>query len=190
MRAQALIGGLLVIAHQDRPALGEPAQGAFYHPPAGRENPSGPVSPPQFAGYADSTGRRQRSHDRWDCLPFVQAQVLHLPGARQCSPRSVSRWTLAPATATLRGPPAASQDAFLLPALPRSVGLGPIAPPPNALYPWSSPPTAIPSPLRKVPRNPPPGQPRCPPALAHPTQRWKVRMVLSSPSPNCFASER
>ena len=98
--------------------------------------------------------------------------------------KSFVSWTLAPATATLRGPPAAStRMLFLLPALPRSVGLGPIAPPPNALYPWSSPPTAIPSPLRPVPRNPPPGQPRCPPALHTPPNAGKVRwMVLSSPN--------
>ena len=44
--------------------------------------------------------------------------------------KSFVSWTLAPATATLRGPPAAStRMLFLLPALPRSVGLRPMAPP-------------------------------------------------------------
>ena len=48
--------------------------------------------------------------------------------------KSFVSWTLAPATATLRGPPAAStRMLFLLPALPRSVGLRPMAPPKTGL---------------------------------------------------------
>ena len=44
--------------------------------------------------------------------------------------KSFVSWTLAPATATLRGSPAAStRRLFLLPALPRSVGFRPMAPP-------------------------------------------------------------
>ena len=55
------------------------------------------------------------------------------------------------------------QDALLAPSLPRSVGLRPIAPPPNALFPWSNRPTAIPSLRRPIPGILRSGQPRCHP---------------------------
>ena len=61
--------------------------------------------------------------------------------------RSFVSWTLAPATSTLSGPPTPSAKMlFLLPTFPRSVGLRPIAPPPqNAPSPKSNRLIAIPS---------------------------------------------
>ena len=79
--------------------------------------------------------------------------------------RSFVSWTLAPATTTLSGPPAPSTKMlFLLPALPRSVGLRPIAPPQNVLSPSSSQLTAIPSLRRPTPGILLSGRPRHVPA--------------------------
>ena len=81
--------------------------------------------------------------------------------------RSFVSWTLAPATTTLSGPPSPStRTLFLLPALPRSVGLRPIAPlvAQNAPSPWSNRRTAIPSLRRPTPGIPLSARPRYPPA--------------------------
>ena len=96
MEQAQVIGGLLVIAHQDRPALGQPAQGAFYHPPAGGE---GFLTPLVQLLLPNSPDMRtvpegwQRSHDRWDCHTLCPGTSFgRLPGARlRCSPGSVSR---------------------------------------------------------------------------------------------------
>ena len=74
------------------------------------------------------------------------------------------------------------QDALLAPGFAPAGGVASNRAPPNALYPWSSPPTAIPSPLRPVPRNPPPGQPRCPPA-PHPTLEGPMDGAIVSQLP-------
>ena len=148
-------------------------------PPTGGQErsalPIGPASPPQCAGCADSTGRQQRSPVAGGIvIPFVQAQVLGAFRARhydalQGRPQEFRIVHVGSSHRHAQGSPAAStRMLFLLPALPRSVGLRPMAPPQNEPCPWSSPPTAIPSPLRPVLRSPPPEQPRCPPALPAP----------------------
>ena len=75
-------------------------QGRFSHP-------SGPVSPPQFAGYADSTGRRQRSHrpvglsyplsKHRFCTPSGRATTMF----SKVGLKSFVSWTLAPANSRL-----------------------------------------------------------------------------------------
>ena len=60
----------------------------------------------------------------------------------------------------LNGPPCPSTSRLrLLPALPRSVGLGPIRSPPNVPCPWPRLPPAIPSPRRPTLRTVPPRLP-------------------------------
>ena len=108
-------------------------------PTAGRgrfSRPIDPASPPRCAGYADSTGKRQRSRGLWDCHTLCPGTGFErLPDAPPLySPRSVSRvsyhgrWlqlTLRSVARLPRRPGCSS----LLPALPRSVGLRPIRPP-------------------------------------------------------------
>ena len=60
----------------------------------------------------------------------------------------------------LKGPPSPSTRRLrLVPALPRSVGLGPIRSPQNVPCPWLRLPTAIPSPRHPTLRTPPQGLP-------------------------------
>ena len=87
-------GRLLVVAHQYRPALGEPAQGAFHHPPSGGVGFLAPlVQLLLCAGYVHSIGRRQLSRGLWDCHTLCPSTGFErLAGAPLlCSPRSVSR---------------------------------------------------------------------------------------------------
>ena len=74
-----IIRWLLVVAHQFRPALGHPAQGAFHHPPPGWVGllaPIGPISPRQYAGYEAVTGVGDGPVAGGIVIPLVQAQVL------------------------------------------------------------------------------------------------------------------
>ena len=149
-----VIGWLLVVAHQYRPALGQPAQGAFHHPPPGRVGLPARLVQFLLANTPDLrlvSGVGDGPVAGGIIIPLVQAQVW-APSGRSTTMlssvglRSFVSWTLAPATTTLSGPPAPStRMLFLLPALPRSVGLRPTAPPQNALFPSSSRLTAIPS---------------------------------------------
>ena len=60
---------------------------------------------------------------------------------------NLASWTFAPATVMLKGPPSRSTSRLrFTPALPRSVGLGPIRSPQNEPCPWLRLPPAIPSP--------------------------------------------
>ena len=143
LKQTKVIGWLLVVAHQDRPALGQPAQGAFHHPPPGwvgfrtrlvqflcTNTPdvrlvSGVGDGTVAGGIVVPLVQAQGPGTGFGCLPAASTTMLSSVGLR-----SFVSWTLAPATTTLRGPPAAStRMLFLLPALPRSVGLCPIAPP-------------------------------------------------------------
>ena len=134
-----VIGCLLVVAHQDRPALGQPAQGAFHHPPPGRAGLLARLVQFLFANSSDMrlvSGFGDGPVAGGIVIPLVQAQFW-TPSGRSTTMlssvglRSFVSWTFAPATTTLSGPPAPStRMLFLLPAFPRSVGLCPIAPPP------------------------------------------------------------
>ena len=135
----------------------------------------GPISLRQYAGYEAGIRLRRRPRGRWDChTPGPGTGFGHrfwAPSGRPTTMlssvglRSFVSWTLAPATATLSGPPAPStRMLFLLPAFPRSVGLRPIAPPQNAPSPSSNRRTAIPNVHRPTPNTLRSGRPRHPPA--------------------------
>ena len=207
LKQAQVIGGLLVVAHQYPPALGEPTQGAFHtHRRAGK------VFSPRRSSFSSPMRRICGQYRKAATVPWPVGLSYPLSRHRFWVPsgpattmlskvglKSFVSWTLAPVTTTLRGPPAAStRMLFLLPALPRSVGLRPIAPPPTALYPWSNPPTAIPSPPRPTPGILRSGQPRCPPAPHLPpsagrSDGWCYRLPTpwaSGSTGNRCASER
>ena len=80
--------------------------------------------------------------------------------ASRVASNSLASCTFAPATTMLKGPPSPSTRRLrLVPALPRSVGLGPIRSPKNVPCPWLRLPPAIPSPRHPTLRTPPPGLP-------------------------------
>ena len=144
-----VIGRLLVVAHQYRPALGQPAQGAFHDPTPGLASLL-----PDWSSFSSPMRRiwgrypnaatalwpvglsYPLSRHRFWAVSSRNGGLSDLDSGRATTTLSKVRcnsfvsWTLAPATTTLRGPPSAStKTLFLLPALPRSVGLGPMAPP-------------------------------------------------------------
>ena len=125
--------------------------------PAGSSRRSYPASPHQCVVCGPDTRRQRQLGGRWDChtlCPDIGAGVPRQWAAARCTTmasrvasNSLVSWTLAPATTRLRGPPSPPTNRLrLLPAWPRSVGLGPIASPPSELYPGHSPLPAIPSP--------------------------------------------
>ena len=191
LKQAQVIGGLLVVAHQYPPALGEPTKGAFHHPPSGGKGflaPSVQLLLPN-APDADSTGRQQRSRGRWDCHTLCPGTGFGcLPGLPlRCSPRSASRvschgrWLQPPPRSGGRQlrPPGCSSCSQLCPGRWGCVQWRP----PNRALPMeqsadchsqSTPPNSWHSSIRaaQMPSSTPP-----------PTQRWKVRwMVLSSPN--------
>ena len=100
------------------------------------------VSPRQYAGYEVGTHAQPHSDVQWDChTPYQDigagdSQLWALGRwttvACKVAFKSLVSWTLAPATTTLKGPPASSTRMLrLVPALPRSVGFRPIRSPPN-----------------------------------------------------------
>ena len=125
--------------------------------PDGSSRRSYPASPHQYVVCGPDTRGQRQLGGRWDCHTLCPDIGAGVPGqwAEAAAPQwparvassSLVSWTLAPATTRLRGPPSPSTNRLrLLPALPRSVGLGPIASPPGELYPGRSPLLAIPSP--------------------------------------------
>ena len=166
-------------------------------PTVGRERfslPVGPASPPPCAGYADSTGRQQRSRGRWDCHTLCPGTGFGcLPGVPlRCSPRSASRvschgrWLQPPPRSGVRRlrPPGCSACSQLCPGRWGCVQWRP----PNRALPMeqsadchsqSTPPNSWHSAIRAA---------QMPASTPHSTQRWKVRcckvrwMVLSSPN--------
>ena len=125
--------------------------------PDGSSRRSYPASPHQYVVCGPDTRGQRQLGGRWDCHTLCPDIGAGVPGqwAEAAPPQwlpglassSLVSWTLAPATTRLRGPPSPSTNRLrLLPALPRSVGLGPIASPPDELYPGRNPLLAIPSP--------------------------------------------
>ena len=167
------MGGLLVVAHQYPPALGEPTQGAFHHPPSGGKGFLAPSVQLLLPNAPDMRTVPEGSNGPVAggiVIPFVQAQVLgafracHYD-ALQGRPQEFRVMDVGSSHHHAQG--AAScvhQEALLAPSFAPVGGVASNGAPPTALYPWSNPPTAIPSPPRPTPGILRSGQPRCPPA--------------------------
>ena len=187
-----VIGWLLIVAHQYRPAFGQPAQGAFHHPPPGRVGLLARLVQFLFANTPDLrlvSGVGDGSVACGVVIPLVQAQVLDAfrpvhPYALQrrlkefrvvdiSSGHHHAQWSADPV----------DQDAFLASCLPTVRGIASNSAPQNAPFPWSSQLTAIPNLRRPTPGIPRSGPAQIPSITPRSTQRWKVRwMVLSSPN--------
>ena len=118
-----------------------------------------PASDPRrCVGCAPYSRVRRQPHGLKDChtlcpdtgvgVPPRWAGDVRPPMASRVASNSLASCTFAPATTMLKGPPSPSTRRLrLVPALPRSVGLGPSAgPPKRAPCPWLRLPGAIPSP--------------------------------------------
>src|SRR5919106_6534849 len=140
-----------------------PAKPRCAPPPIGGRDafahPTPPASPHQSGGCALDIHRQEQPDAQWDyrtpypdtgfCGDSAVGSGRSTTMASRVAAKSLVSWTLAPATITLKGPPAASTSRLcLLPALPRSVGLRPIRSPQNGLSPRRCRRTAIPSPPR------------------------------------------
>ena len=166
-----VIGCLLVVANQYRPALGQPAQGAFHHPPPYWVGL--PARLVQFL-FANTPNMRLAS-GLGDCsvaggvvIPLVQTLVL---GAfRPVHHYALQRWPEEIRVVDIgsdhhhaqwsAGP--VDQDAFLASCLPTVCGIASDSAPQNAPFPWSSRLIAIPSLRRPSPGIPLSGRPRYP----------------------------
>ena len=186
-----VIGWLLVVAHQYRPALGQPAQGAFHHPPPRWVGLLARLVQFLFANTPDVrlvSGVGVGSVACGVVIPLVQAQVL-TPSGRSTTMlssvglRSFVSWTLAPATTTLSGPAGpVDQDAFLASGLPTVRGIASNSAPPKRAFPIEqsadchsqfTPSNSRHSSIRTA---------QIPSSTPRSTQRWKVRwMVLLIP---------
>ena len=79
LKQAQVIGRLLVVAHQYGSALGQPAQGAFYHPPSGGEGFCAPSVPLLLPNAPDMRTVLVGGNGPVACgivVPFVQAQFL------------------------------------------------------------------------------------------------------------------
>ena len=192
LKQAQVIGGLLVIAHQDRPALGQPAQGAFYHPPAGREGFLTPVVQFLLPNSPDMRTVPEGGNGPMTggiVIPFVQAQVLHAFRARdynvlQGRSQEFRIMDVGSSHRHAQGPACCvDQDALLAPSFAPVGGVGSNRAPPKRALPMeqsadchsqSTPPSSSQPSTRAA---------QMPSSTPHPTQRWKVRwMVLSSPN--------
>ena len=129
-----------------------------------------PASPRRCVGCAPYSRVRRQPHGLKDCHTICPDTGVGVPPrwavgrsttmASRVASNSLSSCTFAPATTMLKGPPSPSTRRLrLVPALPRSVGLGPIRSPQNVPCPWLRLPPAIPSPRHPTLRTPPPGLP-------------------------------
>ena len=168
-----VIGCLLVVAHQYRPALGQPAQGSFHHPPPRWVGLLARLVQFLFANTPDVrlvSGVGDSSVSCGVVIPLVQAQVLD-------AFRTVHHYALQRRPEEFRvvdissghhhaqcpaGP--VDQDAFLASCLPTVRGIASNSAPPNAPFPSSSRRTAIPSLRRPTPGILLSGRPRHTPA--------------------------
>ena len=192
LKQAQVIGGLLVIAHQDRPALGQPAQGAFYHPPAGREGFLTPVVQFLLPNSPDMRTVPEGGNGPMTggiVIPFLQAQVLHAFRARdynvlQGRSQEFRIMDVGSSHRHAQGPACCvDQDALLAPSFAPVGGVGSNRAPPKRALPMeqsadchsqSTPPSSSQPSTRAA---------QMPSSTPHPTQRWKVRwMVLSSPN--------
>src|SRR5215217_2974852 len=173
---QVVRRGLLIVAHQDGPALREPAQSSLHYPSPRRIAFLARII---FLLLADTPDVRdvavtlEHFPSRLLVVTLVQAQVLRrlLGGfgrsvtmASSVASKSLKSGTLASAITTERGPPVAStRIERLTPTLALSVGLGPTRYPQNVPCPSLHPPPATQS-----PRHPTPGTPRSGLPISHP----------------------
>ena len=151
-----VIGWLLVVAHQYRPALGQPAQGAFHHPPPGWvdfspdwSNFSSPIR--RICGWYPASATAPwpvglsyplSRHRFW--VSGRSTTMLSSVGLRSfVSISSGHHHAQRPACPV-------DQDAFLAPSLPPVRGIA-LAPPQNAPSPSSNRLTAIPNLRRPTP---------------------------------------
>ena len=129
-----------------------------------------PASPRRCVGCAPYSRVRRQPHGLKDCpYPLSRHRCWGSSSvgcgrsttmASRVASNSLASCTFAPATTMLKGPPSPSTRRLrLVPALPRSVGLGPIRSPQNVPCPWLRLPPAIPSPRHPTLRTPPPGLP-------------------------------
>src|SRR4051812_43016171 len=173
-----VVGGFLLVAHQDRSALRQPAQRALHYPPP----------PPRRVALLCRAGLKLLLADPADVrhvLPIphllpgrlvvvglLQAQVLQeLPrsasgtlehdGIESRGQSSPSSRTFAPATTTASAPPSAStsKERFT-PFLALSVGLGAMRSSQNGPCPSHRPRPATPTSPLRASRTPPLGLPR------------------------------
>ena len=187
-----VIGRLLIIAHQYRPALGQPGQSAFYHPPAGGKGFLAPLVQLLLSNAPDMrtvlvSGNRSRR--LWDCHTLCPGTGFAPPVAASllCPPRSASRvschgrWPRPPLRSRVRllRRPGCSSCSRLCPG---RWGFVQWSPPKRALpieqsadcHSQFTPPNSWHSSIRTA---------QMPPSAPLPTQRWKVRwIVLSSPN--------
>ena len=182
MKQAQVIGGLLVIAHQDRPALGQPTQGAFYHPPAGGEGFLTPLVQLLLPNSPDMwtvPGRRQRFHDRWDCpYPLSRHRFWTPSGGRdydvlQGRPQEFRIMDVGSGHRHAQGSACCvDQDALLAPSFAPVGGVASNRAPPKRALPMeqsadchsqSTPPSSSQPSTRAA---------QMPSSTPHPTQRW------------------
>ena len=186
-----VIGCLLVVAHQYRPALGQPAQGAFHYPPPRWLSLLARLVQFLFANTPDMrlvSGLGDGSVAGGIVIPLVQAQVLRAfrtvhHYALQRRPEEFrivnigsghhhAQWSAGPVY----------QDAFLASCLAPVCGIASDSAPPKRAFPIEqsadchsqfTPSNSRHSSIRTA---------QTPSSTPRSTQRWKVRwMVLSSP---------
>ena len=185
LKQAQVIGGLLVVAHQYPPALGEPTQGAFHHPPSGGKGFLAPSVQLLLPNAPDMRTVPEGSNGPVAggiVIPFVQAQVLgafracHYD-ALQGRPQEFRVMDVGSSHHHAQG--AAScvhQDALLAPSFAPVGGVASNGAPPNRALPMeqsadchsqSTPPNSWHSSIRaaQMPSSTPP-----------PTQRWKGPM--------------
>ena len=193
LKQSQVVGRLLVVAHQYGSALGQPAQGAFYHPPSGGEGFCAPSVPLLLPNAPDMRTVLVGGNGPVACgivIPFVQAQVLRDLGAPHYhAPQGRSQhFRVMDVGSSHRNAQGSAccvdQDALLASGFAPVGGVASNGAPPNALCPWSNPPTAIPSSPHPTPGILLSGQTRCPPAPHTLTSvgRSDGWMVLSSPN--------
>ena len=211
LKQAQVIGGLLVVAHQYPPALGEPTQGAFHHPPSGGNGmvilaPSVqlllPNAPDMRTDYRKAATVPMAGGTLSYPLPRHRFWVPSGPATTMLSKRRPQEFRvmdgiLAPATDHAQGWPgnAASTDwkrcSLLAPSFAPVGGVASIwRPPPTAALPMeqsadchSQSTQNCVIQLLSILRS---GQPRCPPAPHLPPSAFPgsgIRwMVLSSPN--------
>src|SRR5215210_1141691 len=162
-----VVGCLLIVTHQDGPALRKPAQSALHHPSSGR---IALLCGTVLLLLADLADMRPVAvtFDHFPSRPFVVALVSRhrcwgacsvgssgrsTTTASRVASKSLKSGTFAPATITESGPPSASTSIErLTPFLALSVGFGPTRSPQNGPFPYLHPPPATRNPPHRVPR--------------------------------------
>ena len=192
MKQAQVIGRLLVVAYQYGSALGQPAQGAFHHPPSGGVGFCAPLVPLLLPNAPDMRTVLVGGNGPVACgivIAFVQAQVLSPLGTRDCyafQGRSQEFRVMHVGSSHRYAEGSAccvDQEALLAAGFAPVGGVASNSAPPKRALPIEqsadchsqfTPPNSWHSSIRTA---------QMPSSAPHPTQRWKVRwMVLSSPN--------